>query len=116
MAFSAKILMVCPSEHRAEACMDAAYLSGNPSDAVPGFFSIPCAQADGGEVTHYAAVTLAREEVLAALPGLEASYPGCAWEILERGIDTPTHTTPYPRWQDALTALGFVQLEGEEGA
>ena len=63
MSFTTRVLMLCPVEHRAAACIDAAYLSGNPGDAVPEFFSIPCMREGASETTHYGAVTAAREEV-----------------------------------------------------
>ena len=109
MSFTTRVLMLCPVEHRAAACIDAAYLSGNPGDAVPEFFSIPCMREGASETTHYGAVTAAREEVAAMLPALASSYPGCAWALLERDMGTPAHAIYYPRWQDALEFLGFYR-------
>jgi len=79
--YVAHILMVCPSDLRAQAAAVAAQLSGNPADNTPEFFSRPLQTIATGEVTHYLSCSMATQVTIDTLPALESQFPGAAWTI-----------------------------------
>lgn len=104
-----EILLVVRAEDRADAASDAANLSGTAADDTPNFFAIPCSATGTEPATHYAAVTIARQVVVDALPSLEAKHPGAQWQILRRGAGGPDEER-LAHWTDALEDLGLARI------
>ena len=77
----AHILMVCPSDLRAQAAAVAAQLSRNPADNTPEFFARPIQTIATGELTHYLSCSMATQVTIDTLPTLESQFPGAHWTI-----------------------------------
>jgi hypothetical protein len=113
----ARVALVCPAHLRADAAETAAAMSGNEADASDegaAFYSRALADLYG-EVTHYLAVTAVRRSTLAALPWLEAHFPGAIWWVVDWYDDEP-YTGDVVSLADGLAAHGLrlVEEEGDE--